>query len=199
MNANEYNQRQLDDGSIDGAHITAMATIYQEANGLEVDGKFGPNTAAKIDSHDPDRVARARSAVGRGTKYVLGKGGWNPQSEHPGTQCDCSGFISWVISKPRNYKYGGHSWISTTDIYNDGRDGNHLFRQIPTPEPGCIVVYGDAGGSQGHCAIVTNTRPLEGIDCSSSQSRKTGDAISERSITFFLKKNSIFVVPVGDD
>ena len=75
MNANEYNQRQLDDGSIDGAHITAMATIYQEANGLEVDGKFGPNTAAKIDSHDPDRVARARSAVGRGTKYVLGKGG----------------------------------------------------------------------------------------------------------------------------
>tara|TARA_B100001094_G_C17960807_1_gene685308 strand:- start:273 stop:881 length:609 start_codon:yes stop_codon:yes gene_type:complete len=202
MNADDYNQKRLDSGLVNGSQLTALTLHFQKLKGLEQDGKFGPNTASAAVAQEKDmggRVERARRAVGRRTKYILGKGGWNPSSDTPGKECDCSGFVSWVIGKPRNYKYGSHKWISTSDIYSDAKDGYHLFREIEDPEPGCIVVYGDSGGRQGHCAIVTKVEPLRGIDCSSSQSKRGGDAITERDISFFEMKNSIFVVPVEDD
>ncbi len=206
MNAVDYNERQYKAGRLNWDHISQMVKIYQMAKGLSPDGKAGPSTIESLrrpnflgESSAKARIERARSAIGLRTKYKLGSGGWHPEDIRPSRdgKCDCSGFISFVIGLKRRQSFGRHKWISTSDIWRDAMDEEWLFMKIDEPVSGCLVVYPDSNSNQGHVAIVTETEnnSLVGIDCSSSQSRK-GDAISERNLGYFLKReNTIFCIP----
>lgn len=150
------------------------------------------------------RCIRARGACGRGTRYKLGKGGFFPLDPLPTRTgyCDCSGAISWFIGIDR--WQGQHSkrwssqipWIETTAIVNDAKGKQLLFKQIPRPVPGCIVVYGDRLGHQGHVGLVDSVRSDKDFDvihCSVGNDRN-GDAIQRTLGTLFVKAKAIYCV-----
>lgn len=152
------------------------------------------------------RIARARTSLNDGVAYKLGKGGFFPNSPTPATiynnelYCDCSGFVAWVLEISRKPKASRPYWIETTAIYKDATGKQTAFVRLDKPEPGCIVVYPDRKvmgvGKQGHTGVVTQVWPdgkIQGIDCSSGMYKKTGDAIHERDLSFFLaNKQTIF-------
>lgn len=152
-------------------------------------------------------VAKARRSLNTKIKYKLGHGGNNPTDILPTRTgyCDCSGATSHWYDLRRKPKQTRQWWFETTNIHNNakGKLGKvKVFTEVKIPVPGCLVVYPDRAGKQGHMAILTEVTTdekgrvinIEGIDCSSGQSRKTGRAINERNLNFFLKnKNTIFV------
>ena len=197
-----YNRNQIVNGRLTMAHLDYLVRYYQEGRGLTVDGKCGPKTLASMPVNVvvSGYVARALSAVGKNTRYKLGAGGYSPEAPHPGRDCDCSGFVSWVIGFSRRHKFGSSSWISTSDIVRDAQGKQALFQVLPGPEVGAIVVYGDSGGKQGHCGIITRIEDgkLFGVDCSGSSYRRKKDAIQERDFSFFVAKpNAIFCAVKG--
>lgn len=131
-------------------------------------------------------LERARSGLGKRTKYVLGKGGINPVK--PLTkECDCSGFVAWAIGIPRELPPGSDHWLQTTTYWQG--DGGH-FDPVPKGEaqPGDLYVYPDFNGKQGHMGIITSTKngvPEKVLHCSSGNYRRTGDAIQETPTTLF--------------
>lgn len=147
------------------------------------------------------RVARARSAIGKGTIYKLGLGGFDPNAAHPGQKCDCSGFAAWCLRLSRKPKEERNWWIETTAIVRDALsdDPNGVFAKIDCPVPGCLVVYPDRKTEsrtvQGHVGIVSAVRSQKDfdiVDCSSFSYREHRDAIRERSGVFMPKKGAIF-------
>jgi hypothetical protein len=48
MNADDYNQKQLDENAVMGGHVTQLTELWQRENDLAVDGKCGPQTLANI-------------------------------------------------------------------------------------------------------------------------------------------------------
>ena len=197
-----YNRNQIQAGRLTTAHLDHLVRVYQETAGLTVDGKCGPKTLASmpVSVAAGGHVARALSALGKNTRYKLGAGGYNPDAEHPGRDCDCSGFVAWVIGYSRKHKFGSSSWISTSDMVRDAKGKQALFGLIDDPVPGCVVVYGDAGGKQGHCGIITRIEEgkLYGVDCAGSSYRRKKDAIQERDFSFFVAKpGAIFCAVQG--
>jgi hypothetical protein len=168
------------------------------------------------------RVERARSAVGNGIKYKLGKGGFLVNCLRPdgylapsiitptvrySDECDCSGLIAWVLGMRRDQvnakKWWSKvlPWIETTAVWKDATGPQRVFVKIPKPVPGCLVVYGDTGKSQGHIGVVSAVHSpgtksdIDVIDCSSGMSKRTGDSIHERDGAFFLSNpKTIFCV-----
>lgn len=159
------------------------------------------------------RIARARSAVGRGVLYKLGHGGTDPSTPLPSKTryCDCSGFISWVLGIRRSPKPSRQWWIETTMICNDAKSGkaNSTFVKLGSPEPGCLVAYPDrrvtrVGNDgavrttvrQGHVALVTSITNgrITCIDCGAGQGGTTVEAIRERDLTdLFDAKGGIYI------
>jgi len=150
------------------------------------------------------RVVRARTAIGRGTRYKLGQGGFHPLDVLPTRtgQCDCSGFAAWTMGI--NRWQGRHKkpwasylpWVETTAIVRDATGAQRLFKRIDEPVPGCLVVYGDRLGRQGHVGIVDNVRGLKDftvIHCSKGNDR-SGDAIQRTNGGLFVRAKAIFVV-----
>ncbi len=198
-----------------------LVRCFQKEHGLVVDGWPGavtmevignvqgdpePKTMREVVfeafeipcSEEPRRVTRAKFASTiQGTKYKLGRGGVDPSDRYPssGEMCDCSGLASWVMGLPRKHDFGRYHWINTDAMLADSRGHQDLFLPLEDPVPGCFVVYGRSGNTPGHVALVTSLDPLTGIDCSSSVSKRTGSAISERNIEFFLKRDHQFMVP----
>lgn len=155
------------------------------------------------------RLFRARSAVGKGIRYRLGSGGFKPHDILPTRNgyCDCSGYASWVleISRYQADKDKAWSkslpWIETTAIYNDATGPQRLFVHIPSPVPGCLVVYPDSKvlgvRRSGHVAVVSrvNGKLWECIDCSASKGGKSIEAIREWDRqALFEARGGIFVV-----
>lgn len=115
-------------------------------------------------------LSRARSTIGKGVRYKLGKGGFNPSCKMAST-CDCSGFISWAIGIPRELSPGSGNWLQTTTYWEGGGSaGAGLFDPIPEnfAEPGDIIVYPDRGNKQGHMGIVFLRRGIRFCDKSNS-------------------------------
>lgn len=152
-----------------------------------VGGFAGPETTM---------VAKARSAVGKGITYKLGHGGKFPTDLLPTRDgmCDCSGFVSWVCGFNRSGKGTLGTDIFTGSIYNDANGPQKLFRKLPGPQPGCIVVYPAQGpGKFGHTAIVVDTGKMTIVDCSDGKG-----GITEHSGSYFLKAKGVtFCVPVA--
>ena len=154
------------------------------------------------------RVARAKSAVGRGTRYGLGHGGMNAKDELPtrNGRCDCSGFAAWAIGISRYQFDKGKAWskaipwIETTAIVKDATGPQKLFKQIPYPVVGAIVVYPDRKilgvWRQGHVALavdVHDSRRYEVVHCSVGNDKK-GDAIQVTPGDLFQSQHAIFCV-----
>lgn len=147
------------------------------------------------------RLARARLALGKGIDYHLGRGGFRLEhADDPGWDhgcCDCSGFVSWVLETRRSPKAGRPLWIETTAVARDASGDQEVFARLNAPWPGCLSVYGDSGGHQGHIGIVTSASmdgdgtvvQLRGIDCSLGSYWRSGDAIQERDLTRVFAKN----------
>ena len=130
-------------------------------------------------------VERARSMIGRGTVYELGRGGFKPETSlwSEGRSSDCSGFSAWALGIPRELPPGSGHWLQTTTYWNGGEfQGTPAFQHHPLSAavPGDLLVYPDAGGKQGHIGLVTATGPQGPtlvVHCSSGNFKSTGDAI----------------------
>ena len=144
---------------------------------------------------------RARSCINKKIRYKLGAGGMNPSSPLPADknmQCDCSGFICWVLGLSRKSnipfytKLGG--WIYTDSMEADVKSSAGIFERLNTPEVGCIVVYG-AGNAIGHVGMVsqvTNGKMSKVIHCSSGNDKNYKDSIQETSPTVFNRADALW-------
>lgn len=147
-----------------------------------------------------EAVARARSMVARDVVYRLGAGGVDPKAPTPttGGACDCSGFVAWCLGVSRKtdhplYASWNGGWLETSAIVRDIKlTGAGLFlwcRTWDAAAPGDLLVYGDAGGHQGHVGMIVQLAPkgrrsLEStrvVHCSLGNYRTTGKAVQETS------------------
>lgn len=144
-------------------------------------------------------VRRARSAIGGGCAYKLGKGGFNPQALAPWNkqfQCDCSGFVSWALGVSRKtdnpwyVKWNG-GWFETSAIVRDALSTFGVFTEVARYDalPGDVLVWGDINGQQGHVGIISG--PTTIIHCSKGNWTMTQDAIRETATTIFDNHKAI--------
>jgi hypothetical protein len=146
-------------------------------------------------------LGRARSAIGTGVVYKLGKGGFDP-TKPLGGYADCSGFVAWAIGIPRELPPGSGRWLQTTTYWEGGgAAGEGLFDQVAASAgaPGDLIVYPDIGGSQGHIGLISETvggRPAKVIHCSSGNYKRTGDAIRETTPDVFTVQSKTRIVRV---
>jgi hypothetical protein len=154
-------------------------------------------------------IARARSVIGKGCRYGLGKGGMSPSAVVPwdgAMLCDCSGFIAWVLGVSRHldhpwYKKQNGGWLETTAIVRDCATPYGFFTQVATVEAlaGDLIVYGDIKKTddttrQGHVGLISEvgaTGPARAVHCSKGNERRTGDAIFESPVGFWLAAGGI--------
>ncbi len=187
-----------------------VCKAFQAAHGLGVDGHPGDGTLGKLWAlNKPSRAlveARlsAAEAMGGGTVYKLGNGGWGWFESELAPQCDCSGLIAHALQRPRTPQsdfmwHGTEWWWSTESMWADAIEHERILRRIPEPIDGCIAVYPDSDGKQGHTGYIASVQgnQLMGWDCSSSQYRNHKDAIRYRDLTFFRRKSAtVYAVPV---
>lgn len=145
-------------------------------------------------------IERARSAVSKGIRYKLGKGGVTPTAKLPdeAKKCDCSGFVCWILSISRKTdhpfykKYGG--WIYTDSMEADINNEAGIFERLTVPIPGCIVVYG-AGAKIGHVGLVSEVvdgKMKKVIHCSSGNDEKFNDSIQETTPAVFDRADALW-------
>ena len=146
-----------------------------------------------------EAVERARSVVGMGCIYKLGKGGFDPKALAPWNrqmQCDCSGFVSWCLGVSRKtdnpwYAKQNGGWFETSAITRDATSPFGVFTEVARNDakPGDLLVWGDRDGQQGHVGLVSG--PTTIIHCSSGNFRKTGHAIRETDMAIFDANEAI--------
>ena len=156
-----------------------------------------------------NRVDRALQSCKFPCVYKLGRGGFNAAKPldpaWDSGRSDCSGFVSHVIQTRRSPKELRPFWIETTMVYNDATGKRLAFRAIPGPIPGCIVVYGDSGGKQGHMGIVVEVSPDGSYDTVECASGIMGSILKKKAIRrrndaqkLFGPRRAIFCVLRGD-
>jgi len=137
-------------------------------------------------------LARAKSALGHGTRYVLGKGGRTP-ADPMERESDCSGFVAWAIGIPRELPPGSGRWLQTTTYWKGGGNvGSGLFNKTDRAgcEPGDLYVYPDVGRKQGHMGIISRVQsgqPVKVIHCSKGNDNRYDDAICETDPDVFAR------------
>lgn len=157
-----------------------------------------------------DVLERARRCLGAGCRYHLGAGGMHPSHDYPwGTvpECDCSGFVAWALGVSRQtrnpfYRQQNGGWFETTAIVRDARSPFGFVAEVPWLEarPGDLIVYGDAGGKQGHVGIITLTGPAGPaavIHCSKGNDTRYRDAIHEGALEPFWQARGALVARVA--
>lgn len=187
-----------------GPKTTAAVTAWRATQQPDIQFSTGATPALTLDDLHTlgipamfplpeERVARALACVGKNTVYSMKSGmtgGEHPEDDYCSrTQsADCSGALAHFSGTTKSPAPERAFWFETTNLVQDATVDRTFVRDIPAPVRGCLVAYPDHDGHQGHCALVTRFENgvLHGIDCSSSQSDKTGDAIHERDISFFL-------------
>lgn len=150
-------------------------------------------------------VTRARSQLGRGVHYALGKGGIKSGTDSVGLVCDCSGFIWWVLGRSR---FDGERWWDTRAIHDEALKDKEprIFEYVAWGEarPGDLLVWGDHNGHHGHIGIVTEMDaegPSRVIHCSAGNYRALKDAIAETDPGIFKSNGAIVARPtwIGDE
>ena len=154
-------------------------------------------------------IVRATSVAGKGCRYGLGCGGFDPSRTHPcddAMLCDCSGFVAWAIGEPRHtndpwYRSFNGGWVETTAIVRDCETPYGLFAPVATlrARPGDLLVYGDRKGAlgrmrQGHVGICTDVGskgPLTVVHCSRGNQRRAQDAILETDVSWWTLADGI--------
>lgn len=158
-------------------------------------------------------VQRALSGVGTDTVYSI----QNPQSPSrelerwpaEGIRTDCSGFVAWCLRMPRKiqhplYQKVNGGWFETTAIHRDGLETSGFFSVAPKIEPGCLVVYPDLDGNEGHIGIVVAgegtdlSGVTEVVHCSSGNYRKHQKAILKTGAEAWKRRaDSLILVYAG--
>lgn len=154
-----------------------------------------------------EAVARARGCIGHGCAYVLGHGGMHPAALYPwppgmpNVGCDCSGFVAWCLGVSRmltkdhpHYPFGG--WFETSAVARDARSPFGFVAEVAwhLAKPGDILVWGDAGGHQGHIGLVSECNadgPVKVVHCSKGNWRTSGDAVQETDVDIFKRNGAI--------
>ena len=162
-------------------------------------------------------VARARSVIGKGCLYGLGRGGRDPESEHPWEmvknaegvwqpRCDCTGLLAWHLGMDRHldhpwYRSINGGWLESSAIVRDCGTPFGFFTEVPPglARVGDVLVYGDRKNSdgtrrQGHVGIISEvgeTGPAKAIHCSKGNERKAGDAIQETAAGLWIVAGGI--------
>lgn len=153
-------------------------------------------------------LTRARSQIGRQTRYALGGGTVSGSTCQDLTKaCDCSGFILWCLQWRRRYaeeawlKHATGGWLNTDGIWYDATHGPHQFvRPLDSPQAGGLIVYPAAwmskqpGPKVGHIGILTSPETV--IHCSAGNMRRCGDAIQETALTVFQRPATLYAWPV---
>ena len=84
--------------------------------------------------------------------------------------CDCSGYVLWCYSLPRENSDG--TWNNTDAIYNDAMGSQVRFVRIDTPIVGAMMVFpGGRDGPYGHIGIIAevkNGQVTKVIHCSAA-------------------------------
>lgn len=157
-------------------------------------------------------VRRARSAIGEGCRYKLGKGGKKPNGPVPwdsAKYCDCSGFTSWVLKLDRKtdhpfYKNQNGGWINTTAMWLDGMKPVGFFERLDRAILGALLVYPGVGSKKGHCGVISKVA-IDGtiesvIHCSKTNDSRYGDAIQENDAPILTSHpDSIVILYHGID
>ena len=159
-------------------------------------------------------LLRARSALGKKTRYDLG-GGMPDRAAAAwpdGAATDCSGFVAWCLRFRRKvdhplYKKINGGWFETTAVHADGLATTGFFTKLLKPTPGAIVVYPDyvdAAGRhrEGHIGIVTQVKPngigvaavQSVIHCSAGAWKTKKDAVQETAPTAWTARQDAIVV-----
>jgi hypothetical protein len=211
-------QRLIDwwDSLLRHAAGTGDATVELHEADLDVTPAERPDPARRREQI----LERARSAIGRPTRYRLGAGGTSPLASHPAdgnAECDCTGLSGWTCGHARHLPHHARyqrimgGWVSTDSILADVRQPlrpgeTRLYEQIDAPEPGDLVVYGslrDAHGQRvraGHIGIVSAGsgwgEDLRIIHCSATNGRGP-DAIAETGPGSMRARGAVFVRYVG--
>lgn len=153
-------------------------------------------------------LARARSQIGKQTRYALGGGTVSGSTCQDLTKaCDCSGFVLWCLQLRRQYpneawlKQATGGWLNTDGIWYDATEGPHRFvRPLAVPQAGGLIVYPAAWMSRqqrpkvGHIGILTSPETV--IHCSAGNMRRYKDAIAETSTAVFHQPSMILVWPL---
>lgn len=149
-----------------------------------------------------DAIARARGQIGRGTVYVLGKGGMKPDADRPSDAawgCDCSGFAMWALGRSR---FDGNEWWDTSKIHADAMTHPagklFTFHTWAEAKPGDTLAWGDHAGHQGHIGLVTECDtegPSKVAHCSHVNYKATNDAIAETDPGIFKANYAIVARP----
>lgn len=163
---------------------------------------LGPLTGAQV-------VARARGAIGKGTRYRLGAGGRDPLAPEPGRRgvgwlyCDCSGFAAWCVGVDRYLPNAAiptlpnGQWFETSALVRDARSPFGFVVEVPWAEahPGDLLVWPDNGAVQGHVGIVAEVGtagPDTVVHCSSGNTQNgTKDAIAETDVALFVRHKAL--------
>lgn len=170
-----------------------------------------------------DVLSRARSAIGHGTIYALGRGGMDPDAALPWDGhhgLDCSGFAAWCLgvsrrtTNPWYVKFNG-GWFETSAIFRDCALTVGMFDSVPLHKarPGMLYVFGDRKDAmgvihQGHVGIVSRVDglgPTHVIHCSHGNWARSGgdaqpplasaDAIAETTDRDFAWRNAAIAKP----
>lgn len=169
--------------------------------------------------HDAkEALARAQSQTRFG-KYVLGAGGFHPETSNPSSPhwqtgkvgCDCSGFVLWCWGVSRVQRApDGTDHINTDWLVADARGAQKRVMLVDLPSPGDAVVFGAHVGKDGqrkigHTGIIVAASGGMGsifermrvIHCSAGNFRRFGYAIAETDGQAFNGgKDTIFVRPL---
>lgn len=151
-----------------------------------------------------DIINKARSVIGKRIVYKLGAGGMDEKYPLPtkNGECDCSGFVCWVLGLSRKTKipfYQPGGWIYTDSMVEDINRNAGIFDRLTVPEVGCIVVYG-AGKEIGHVGFISeveNGKMKKVIHCSSGNYKSFKDAIQETSPKVFERADALWGRFVG--
>lgn len=147
-------------------------------------------------------VARAKSAIGRPTRYKLGAGGRAPSLKLPDIELDCSGFVAWALGVDRYLPNGSipyidnGAWFECTNVFKDALSPYGFVAHVDLRQAvaGDLLVWPDRGSVQGHIGIITSIDSKQGMlvtHCSSGNFKKYGDAIQETDAKIFLDHGAI--------
>lgn len=193
-------------GYVDLEPLEGCVRRIQDALGVTVDGWPGQGFLCALwgdnKPMEDDVIVRTVSCMQLGdVDYVLGAGstGWFDKELDDGSGADCSAFVAWTLLRRKaggpdwkNSK-GQNHWLHSDSVVYDATNTNVIFRECDL-QPWCIFAYGDRGGKQGHVGwvvAVNGPRDIEIIDCSSSQSRRLGDAVRQRSGNWLFNRDDV--------
>lgn len=204
-------------GTFDKA--TAKATReWQEKHGLKPNGIVGRKTWAKYDELQRDKriglmrrdsiLSKARFAIRKDTRYVLGAGGYDPLAPLPHDSkrgCDCTGFVAWCWGIDRRKSKNGLVEVQSDSLLIEAKKFGSIY-VLPQPEPGCVLVYGGLWVGKplqsvrirpGHAAIYEGNEMI--IDCGSTPYKREGQAITRRSGRFMLDRKDTLAICLRKD